>query len=246
MNRGGERIPIGIASSVAAAYGFDWNKCFEIANQLDVNTVQLYLNQIDPEFDWGTNQSSYQQIYVHLPPEFNHSPPFINSIIKLSSIPVLIQHERYLHSEDITFFREKQLPLGFENDQDSDIHAYLTSLKQLSDIGLNLTAVVDFPRFYHQFNKKHSEDIIYNQSIEILEWCKNNQIPIIIHAIDISNYNPDHSNWVPIFSGILPWERILTFAIEESIPVKSIIFEYEDITNTEKSVYSLRQWFKKH
>ena len=245
LNREEELIPIGIASSVVSAFDYDWMKTIEIAGQLDVSVVQFHINQFDPEFSWEANQSFFQQLLVHLPPEFNHSHPIIKSINKISHIPILIQHERFLQQENISFFKEHQLPLGFENDQGDNIDGYLICLKDLAGIGLNLTAVIDFPRFYHQFYKKHSEEVIYDQIIEVLEWCKYHQIPIIIHAIDIANYNPDHSNWVPFFDGILPWERILSYICEKSFPVKAIVFEYEDITNTEKSVYSLKEWFKK-
>lgn len=245
LNKWEEQIPIGIASSVAASHGFSWHKCIEIAIQLNISVIQLYLSQFEPEFDWHINQSKFQQIYLHLPPDFNQSHPIINSFKNLHNMPILIQHKQYLQKKDIAFFKERQLPLGFENDQDNVINGYHKSLKTLMDIGLRITAVIDFPRFFHQFYKKHSEQVIFEHVIDILLLCKNNNIPIILHAIDIANYDPGHSNWVPIFSGILSWTKLLTFVLEESIPVKSIVFEYEDIKNTEKSVYSLREWFKK-
>jgi len=245
LNKKEERIPFGIASSVAATSGFDWMKTIEIANQLEVSDIQFHLNQYNPSFDWDGNLSSFNDVYVHLPPNFKFSHPFIKSVGRISNRPFLIQHERYLNQEDITYFKEHQLPLGFENDQNNNLNAYFDRLKQLSLSGLNLSAVMDCPRFYHQFYQHHSEEEILNQIISIFEWCKENQIPVTLHVIDIANYNQDHSNWVPIFDGILPWDNILSYVLESLIPVKSIILEYEDEANTEKSVYSLREWFKK-
>lgn len=108
---------------------------------------------------------------------------------------------------------------------------------------LNLNAVIDLPRFYHQFNQQYNENEILNNIQDILLWCRIHKMPVIIHAIDVSDYSYNHNEWVPIFKGILPWKYILSFLIDESIPVKSIIFEYEDIDMSKKSVYSLRQWF---
>jgi hypothetical protein len=243
LNKSEELIPIGIASSVTSSSGYNWKKTIEIAKQFDISILQFHINQFDSKFEWQKNQSKFKQIYLHLPPEFDYLHPSILPIKKLKTFPILIQHERYLQKKDIAFFIEMNLPLGFENDQANELNTYFNSLKSLLAKRLNLTSVIDFPRFFHQFHEKYSEELIYNQIINVLKWCKDNQVPVILHAIDIANYNPARSNWVPIFRGILPWTKFLTFILEESIPVKSLIFEYEDIINTEKSVYSLREWF---
>ncbi len=245
MNKKEELIPIGIASSVASESGFNWMKTVEIANKLDVSVLQLHLSQYCPEFDWDTNLADFNQVYMHLPANFYHSNPFINSIKTLSNKPLLIQHECYLNQKDVLFFKKYQFFLGFENDPNNNLNNYFKQIKKLYSEDINLSAVLDLPRFFQQFQIKYKEKEIYNYIIQILEWCKDINIPVIIHAIDIDDYNAEPSKWVPIFEGILPWKNLLFYVVEKSIPVQSIIFEYEDVVNTEKSVYSLREWFKK-
>lgn len=246
MNKREELIPIGIASSVTKTSSFDWMKTIEIANELDITVIQLHLNQFNPEFNWQMNLAErFNQIYIHLPANFNNSHPFIDYINKISSVPLLIQHEQYLSKSDISFFLDTRISLGYENDQQNNLYAYFDQIKDLDSMGINLSAVIDLPRFYHQFFNKLTEQEIYNHLVNILKRCKCLKIPVIIHAIDIADYQPNHANWIPIFEGILPWERFLSFLIEKSIPVKSIIFEYEDELNTKKSVYSLREWLSK-
>jgi len=247
LNNKEDRIPIGIASSVAGSFGFDWKKTVDIAYKLEVSVIQLHLNQFNSTFYRQINlEGRFNQVYMHLPAGFIHSHPLINSFQNTSNTPLLIQHQCYLNEDDINFFFEHRLPLGFENDQQDNLNTYFNQLKKLVSAGLNFSGVIDLPRFYHQFYHKHKEVDIFNHILKILLWCKTSKIPVIIHAIDIADYQRDRDNWVPIFKGILPWKKILTFLIEESIPVRSIIFEYEDVPNTEKSVYFLREWFKKY
>lgn len=245
LNKKAERIFLGIASSVAKASGFNWLKTIEIANKLNVSIIQFHLNQFYPEFDWETNLRRFEKIYIHLPVNFNNAHPFINTVKTFSKKPLLIQHERYFAQNDIFFFREYQFPLGFENDQNDNYGGYFKQLNTLYSAGINLTAVLDLPRFFYQFSNNYTENDIYNYILDILNWCKDNNISVIIHAIDIVNYHPHHSNWVPIFQGFLPWNDFLSYILKEFIPVQSIIFEYENIANTVKSVYALREWFKK-
>jgi len=239
-------IPIGIASSVAKASGFDWMKTIEIANKLNVSVIQLHLNQFKPEFNWQLNLAErFKQIYIHLPADFNYKHPFVASLKNIPNSPLLIQHERYLNRDDIDFFIASRLPLGFENDQQNYLYGYFDQLKKLHYLGLNIAAVIDLPRFYHQFIGKQDEKEIYNHILNVLTWCKSLQISVIMHTIDIADYQPKQASWTPIFEGILPWKEVLTFSIKESIPVKSIIFEYEDFPNMEKSICLLREWFEK-
>ncbi len=234
-----------MASSVAKASGFNWMTTIEIANNLDVSVIQFHLNQFYPGFDWKTNLESFDQIYMHLPVNFNHDHPFINVTKTLAKKPMLIQHERNLTEKDIIFFEKYNFPLGLENDQDDNYDGYFEQLITLYSAEINLIAVIDLPRFFHQFNSICKEKDIYNYILDILNWCKDSRIPVVIHAIDIANYNPHHSNWVPIFKGLLPWDDFLTYIIKEFIPVQSIVFEYEDVANTEKSIYFLKEWFER-
>ena len=241
-----EFIPIGIASSVAKASGFDWIKTIEIAEKLSLQVIQFHLNQYKPEFNWQNDLiRRFEQIYIHLSAELSYSHPFINLIKESPNKPLLIQHQRFLDQEDISFFIKNSFLLGFENDNRSKLNDYFYQLQKLHSTGLNLSAIVDLPRFYHQFQNNHKEDEIFNHILKILKWCKTNEIPIVVHAIDIADYQSDYDNWVPVFEGILPWNDFFSFIIEDKIQIKSIIFEYEDVPNTEKSVYSLRKWFDK-
>lgn len=245
MNKREDRIPVGIATSVAGAFGFDWMKTIEIANNLNVSILQFHLNQFDPKFNWKTNQESFDQIYMHLPIDFHHDHPFINATKKHSKKPMLIQHERYLTEKDIIFFKKYNFPFGLENDQDDNFDGYFEQLITLYSAEINLTAIIDLPRFFYQFKSIYKEKDMYNYILDILNWCKDSRISVVIHAIDIANYNPDHSNWVPIFEGLLPWDDFLAYTIKEFIPVESIVFEYEDMANTKKSIYFLRKWFER-
>ena len=239
-------IPIGIANSVFKTTDYDWIKTIEFANQLKISILQLHIGQFDPEYNWSIKICNFSEVYLHLFTDTNCSQLPLETINRNLKTPILIQHERYIQLKDIEFFKNNQLSLGYENDQDKLLGDYFSSLNDLHRHKLNITAIIDFPRFFHQFLAKHSEQDVYNQIINILIWCRDNHIPVILHAIDINDYDPHVSKWVPLFSGILPWNKFLKFVLNESIPIKSIIFEYEDTINTEKSVYSLREWFKNY
>ncbi|MEJ2544301.1 MAG: hypothetical protein P8Y99_09555 [Calditrichaceae bacterium] len=216
MNKREELIPIGIASSVAKTSNFNWMKTIEIVLDLDISVIQLHLNQFKFDFDWQMNLAErFDQIYMHLPNNFNHSHSFIDYITKLSNAPLLIQHEQYLKKNDIDFFLDTQLSLGFENDQQDNLYGYINYLTELDTMGMNFFAVIDLPRFYHQFYNKHTIQEIYSHVLKILKRCKSFNIPVIIHAIDITNYQADQTSWVPIFEGILPWDGFLSFLIDD-------------------------------
>ncbi|MEJ2055596.1 MAG: hypothetical protein P8X42_16905 [Calditrichaceae bacterium] len=239
-----DRIPVGIASSVLAIENYNWKNTSQLARKLNVSIVQLHLNQFDSLSGLMQIQKKFSDVILHLPTKLNYNHPLILNFNKSSSIPILIQHDKYLDNKTIDFFIKNQFTLGFENDRERDIDAYLSRLSYLKSLGLKLKAVLDCPRYFHQFYKEAKPEIITDKILHILNWCKHHNTEIIIHAIDVKSFNPDKSNWTQILTGIIPWKHLLEIVINRAIPVRSIIFEYEDIDMTEKSVYSLRQLFQ--
>ena len=244
-NRNEDCIPLGIASSVAYTYGYSWQKTLELAKKLNLSVIQLHINQFEPDFNLQLKTETFDQLYVHLNSEFNYSHPFITNIGKYSRLQALIQHEKYIKDGDINFLSRHHLPLALENDNGEKINGFITKLESLMRSELDLHVVIDYTRFVHQFHNRYSLNDIFEHVVDILNLCKVQNIPVLLHTIDISSFDPHSSNWLPVFEGLVSWDKLFSFVIESSIPVKAVIFEYEDFSNTEKSVYSLREWFKK-
>jgi len=229
-----------------AIYGYDWTKTAVLAKELNLPVLQLHLNQFESLSVFNKILNDFNDVYLHLPPVVDFKHPLISNPDYLTSISALIQHDQYFDDTHIKYFQKNRIKPGFENDRENEIDTYIKRLKKIHFSGLALTAVLDCPRFYHQYHTVFLPDQILNRIIHNFIWCKNHNLEIVLHVIDVKDFTPDKSNWVSIFNGILPWEKILSFIIAESIPVRSIIFEYEDIDMTENSVYCLKQWLNKY
>ncbi len=239
---------IGIASSIACQFNFNWQKTLHFAKELNVSIIQLflppiallkqYVNEIESEAD------NISELYFHLPKpkQAEEISDYYKQLKLRKSVDLIIQHEKFLDGKTLNYIEENKLPFGLENDQTNNINSYLERLDELKNINIDLTAVIDVSRFYLQYHERFSAKEIYNEIIKILDYCDKQSIPVVFHVIDHVDYEAERNSWTALFSGIIPWKNIFNYAFEHNIFVKSIIFEYEDFHKTKVSVDLLRNW----
>jgi len=243
---------IGIASSIAKPFGYSWSRTLEAASRLNLSLVQFYIPEDRQEL---LNQLSSVksaktggfEIYFHLP-NVSDMEFLLNSLQLINEYfpdKLYIIHERLFDPKLIGFLAPLKLQIAIENDSaTSDILYYHKLLGQLNGSGINFTAVFDYSRFYIQFASGNKVNEIENQAMEIIRFCQRTKTTLLFHVIDHSDQNAMRENWTVLFDGLLSWKDLISYALKETDVLKSLIFEYEDYDQTEKSIERLKSWIK--
>jgi hypothetical protein len=243
-------VRLGIASSIAKESGFSWEQTIADADRLGVSLVQLYL---PPEPDSIQNYmqlldaSAYAgfSCYFHLPDSVNSNQlkRYQQNLGQHSKSALFILHEKYFSDNLLDVLLEQQLMIGIENDAPGpEIDLYLKRLSQLNKYGINLTVVFDYSRFYAQFYEKYGTAKIAERSAEIIRFCRDHYVPLVLHVIDHWDVKAQRENWTVLFDGRLPWKKLIKNALDKAPVLKSLVFEYENYNHTEQSIWELGKW----
>lgn len=237
---------VGIASSVARDHAYSWSKTVRYAQELKISAVQFYL----PDSKFINNAyrevlpdlKFFKEIYFHLPPE-NKNLDYIHADMKKY---LFIQHERFINSGLINTIQQYKSPFGIENDNRSEISTFIHHIEDAANHHIDVYAVIDPSRYYHYFYSALSIEIITAEIFNILRYCSKNNIPVILHIIDHNTFVAHRSNWTSLFDGVLPWTKIFDYIIRNRIPLRSVIFEYENFEHTRQSIDNLIRRFKNY
>ena len=187
-----DRRKVGIATSVAKEYGFDWLKTIEWARTENLNHIQFVINPETLKEDI-VSYLKYAQgpnACIHLPvhagdPSLQYCLHTLQAF--LTQIPiVLIQHQKWAHRVQRFLPYYLGMILAIENDRPGvGPKAFQRFLQEkLEHSEQPFWAVLDIPRFYHQAPDELSFKQITFPIDQLLEFLRKYSVPFLIHAID--------------------------------------------------------------
>ncbi len=238
---------VGIASSVAKAFGYDLQKTILFARELQVSLIQLYLPSLRKLHDYFSQFKKYADsscaFVWHLPPITDSAQfeQYLKELKKHLDVGILIQHERLLNGALSRLINKSGYTLGLENDDAVNYkESFLLAVKQYyRQTHQDLAVVLDVSRYFHQRHQRYSSDVLICALQSLFDFCKTNTIDLIFHVIDHKTLEAGREHWTPLFDGDIPYVSLFDYIRKKNIPLKSCIFEYEDYEKTRLSVQRL-------
>jgi len=242
---------IGIATSVAKAWGYDWQETLRLAEVMGLRLVQFYLppaGQLNAHLQKLHNTlPAGWQVLFHLPANISGElPVYLRSLKKYFPGTMLIQHETYLDGQTAAAISDAGLIAAAENDAAprSELFSFRHLLFSLFEKNReNLAAVLDVSRFYHQFYRRYPTEVITQEVLHVVQLLRQLRLPTVLHVIDHTSADARRSNWCPLFEGRLPWKEILQPQILQGVDLRYVIFEYETPATSSASIINLLNYF---
>jgi len=241
---------LGLASSVAKAWDFSWDKIIELASRSNFQQIQLYLSEQHLRTSTASFLKNVQlkfTVHLHLPPSLLPEEKWNDFLLLLHknihSRIYLIQHQPF--GDDLNQFLNKFpfenfLP-GIENDLPNQWPLdFLNWFLKVKSYVPEALPVVDVPRFFHQAAPKSDFAEIAIQVIELIRRLQQMNKPFILHAIDHPINNTDRPFWQPLLLGELPWSEILNLVKLKPDLLKCLMFEYENWNMVQDSIQNLK------
>ncbi|GEM_PF-4443102 len=228
------RDKLGIASSVAKEFGFDWGKTIEFARAQNLDHVQLFINPDSLKKDLATFLKSGTGLKAcfHLPAQAGEATVqyclhTLHTFVTDNPI-VLIQHQQWANTVQRFLPFYPGMILAIENDQPQATPEAFRQYVQEQATLQSVWAVLDIPRFYHQAPEETPFKKITRQIESLLAFLHQQSIPFLVHAIDQSQQGGERSFWKPFLEGDLPWLHFIKIIRNSSDLLKCFVFEYEN------------------
>ena len=231
-----DRRKVGIATSVAKEYGFDWLKTIEWARSENLNHVQFYINPQTLKEDLVSYLKYAQGLNAcfHLPAAAGEATiqyclHTLQTFVTQNPI-IIIQHQQWAPTVERFMPYFPEMILAIENDfPGSEPDAFRGILQEkLENSGVPFWAVLDIPRFYHQAPPELTFKQITSQIDGLFEFLQNHSLPFLIHAIDQTEEGGERTYWRPFLKGDLPWLHFIKTLRNSSDLLKCFVFEYEN------------------
>lgn len=244
-------IDLGVSTSIAKKYQYSWKYTIDYCLENNLEAIQFYLSQIEiPKISAGC---TIVKKYLHLPVLLQGNlNPILNACNEYRTYyksNKLIIHQKESISinsqiKTILLFTNQGYKIGLENDGGDNLKSYFKLIESYYRLDDNVFAVLDVHRFFHNHYHIYPKEIILDEVIRTLKWCKQMNINIVLHAIDSTSFGGDREFWCPIFKGLIPYRDIFFYLVNKEIYIESVIFEFETEDNTSMSITALKKVVK--
>ncbi|GAB4371298.1 MAG: hypothetical protein Kow0042_13980 [Calditrichia bacterium] len=265
-------IPIGIANSVSANFGYDPLDAIQFAIQSNFSIIQIYLpesivndraqlNRIrqlllsepnlipylhaDGYLDGEFVERAYTRLLFEFAAELNNSRVIIHFDESTPLEEILKSIERLAQYESPVLLENYFQKSGQEN-AEKNIRKYMAIFTLANSRGgaVSLFPVLDLPRFFHK-NLQMENDQALQWCYQLFNYFGNRQIPVLLHLIDCREASQERRGYCPIGEGYLPYQEIFSFIKKTAPTIEGIILEYEDKINPLKSRENLLSLLKR-
>jgi hypothetical protein len=243
-------IDVGVATSIAFDNQYSWQDTYDFAITNQLNSIQFYVTP-DYRLPIISDFKHFKNIYLHLPIDYDVRVKdlmlFINNFVTKYHSKKLIIHQK----EGLTFqkqasiireYYENKLLVGVENEGQQDLGIFLDLIQFLNQTGIKFFVIVDIHRYFFNYIDKYEDKEIFLMILETLDYCKNNNLPIVLHVIDSMSFKGDRQDWIAILEGIVPYRQLFKTILKKKIDIESIIFEYENYQHVKKSLDNLKKF----
>ena len=253
-------IPIGIANSVSANFGYDIFDSLKYKELSNFDLIQIYLSK-----DILKNEDTLKKLHdylrkIDIKKVFFHAEGFLNGeflqsdyanclfdfIIRFEGSKLILHFDEKAQLEElleiISELSEKESKLYLENffqltgkiNAEKNIRKYLALFTLANSQQLHLFPVIDIPRFFNASLQFKTEEAL-QWCFELLNYFGNKGIPILLHLIDAMKSTQERNTYCRIGEGYIPYNKILQFMLKTRTPIEGIILEFEDKLNPLKS-----------
>ncbi len=259
-------IPIGVANSVSANFGFDPLDAVHFAHQAHFPLIQIFISE-----NMVGNSGKFAQLLHEAELEnflkiYFHSAGYLNrnylksayakkllSVLDTNTPVNLILHfdeDEALENmlEVLETWPDKQINLYLENyfknpgkeNATRNLRKYLALFTLANSERIKLFPVLDIPRFFHQALDFREEEALH-WNYQLLNFFGNRRLPVLLHLIDVKDARQARSDFCAVNEGIIPYSEIFQFIKKTRPLIEGIILEFEDKINPLKSRDALQQ-----
>jgi len=263
------KIPIGIANSVSANFGYDVFDAFKFEEQSNFDLIQIFLNSEHLNDSNFLNKLRDFLLRSNDKPVYFHAEGFLNRKFqeseyskKLFEFVSNFEHKKLiLHFDEtaqleemldiISYFSDHKPVLYLENyfqlpgkvNAEKNIRKYLALFTLANSQQFNLAPVIDIPRYFNA-SLKFTNDEALQWCFELFNYFGNRGIPILLHLIDATKPTQERNSYCTIGEGYIPYPEIFQFMLKIKVPIEGIILEFEDKIHPLKSRDNLISFFE--
>ena len=263
-------IPIGIANSVSANFGYDVFDALKYEEQSNFDLIQIFLNSTHindaiflkklKDYLLGSND---KPVYFHaegfLNREFQrseYSKKLFEFVSNFEHKKLIIHFDETEQLEEIldiiSYFSDHEPILYLENyfrlsgkvNAEKNLRKYLALFTLANSQQFNLAPVIDIPRFFNA-SLKFTNDEALQWCFELFNYFGNRGIPILLHLMDATKPTQERNTYCTIGEGYIPFREIFQFMLKIKVPIEGIILEFEDKIHPLKSRDNLISFLSK-
>ncbi len=259
-------IPIGVANSVSANFGFDPLDSLQFARQARFPVIQIYLSEEMVQHPQALahifekmKAFAFQGIYFHSAGYLNQdylksayaeqlfrvldSAGGLNLILHFDEDESLENMLRVLErwpARHLNIYLENYFKKEGKENAAKNLRKFLALFTLANTEKISLHPVLDIPRFFHQALEFTLEEAL-NWSYQLLNFFGNRRLPILLHFVDVKSPRQARSDFCAVNEGIIPYREIIQFIKKTHPLIEAIILEFEDKINPLKSREALEQ-----
>lgn len=263
-------IPIGIANSVSANFGYDVFDTLKYEEQSNFDLIQIYLNSELLNDNIYLKKLQNYLLKSNCKPVYFHAEGFLNRKFQESEYSrklfefvsnfdegkLIIHFDESAHLEEmldvISAFSDHKPVFYLENyfrsqgkiNAEKNIRKYLALFTLANSQQFSLAPVIDIPRFFNASREFTSEEAL-QWCFELFNYFGNRGIPILLHLIDAMKPTQERNSYCTIGEGYIPYPDIFQFIVKIKAPIEGIILEFEDKINPLKSRDNLTSFLSK-
>jgi len=264
-------IPIGIANSVSANFGYDIFDALNFEKQSNFDLIQIFLNREHindaiflkklKDYLFG---SRGKPVYFHaqgfLNREFQeseYSQKLFEFISNFDHSKLIIHFDETAQLEEmldiISYFSDHKPVLHLENyfrspgkiNAEKNIRKYLALFTLANSQEFKLAPVLDIPRLFNA-KLEFTNDEAVQWCFELFNYFGNRGIPILLHLIDANKATQERNTYCSVGEGYIPYPDIFQFIVKIKVPIEGIILEFEDKIHPLKSRDNIISFFSKY
>jgi hypothetical protein len=244
-------LELGVATSIAKKFGYSWDHTIDFCLQHQLNLIQFYWQTPLPIL-CTPDILKLKRRYFHLDKISLSGHSEILDTCKQfkggydSDRLILHQEQNWESGKTGTLIRDLN-DLGFiagiENHDGKSLPDFGALIEKCCNLGNHIFVVLDAHKFFYCFHRKHSAEEIRTALGELLLFCHQLNLTLVLHIIDSHSFEADRLAWCPVFDGLIPYRFIFDIIIHNAIPCDGIILEYEVESHAVESIRRLRKYF---
>jgi hypothetical protein len=255
-------IPIGVANSVSANFGYNPLDTLNFARQSHFNLIQIFFNNNLLQ-DMSRVKSlcdelvhnQLQKIFVHAEGMLNSQwmkSDYMSKLFEIldtlnyhcfiihydekTSLDDMLKTVERLANKGFTIYLENYFQNKGSENAEKNLRKFMALFTLANSYGssIKLLPILDIPRFFHQ-KLEFDIEISLRWCFQLFNFFDNKNIPVLFQLIDSTDPAQDRNSYCPVGEGYIPYNRLFDFIRKNRLKIDGIILEFEDKINTLKS-----------